>query len=228
MLGIPAFRRLTPPGTLRAAPGVPTAILARGFTTFAFFCPNAYIPLALQDWRGLDAATAGIALTASTLAWTTGSWIQAQRYGRVGARRLVTTGMSIVVLGTVVLMAVLVPTVPVVIGIVAWGIAGLGMGMSYAPLSLVVLADSPPGGEGATTSGLTMSDVIGTAVGTGIGGAIVAAAAAAGQERWVGLIGAFAAGTTAAVIAALLARRLPGPRRQRVSVPAAEPAVPLG
>jgi MFS family permease len=102
------------------------------------------------------------------------------------------------------------------------------MGMSYAPLSLVVLAESPPGGEGATTSGLTMSDVIGTAVGTGIGGAIVAAAAAAGQERWVGLIGAFAAGTAAAVIAALLARRLPGPRRPRVPIPAAEPAVPLG
>ncbi len=228
VLGIPAFRHLTPPGTLRAAPGVPTAILARGFTTFAFFCPNAYIPLALQDWRGLDAATAGIALTASTLAWTTGSWIQAQRYMRIGARRFVTVGMSTVALGTVVLMAVLVPTVPVVVGIVAWAIAGLGMGMSYAPLSLVVLAESPPGGEGATTSGLTMSDVIGTAVGTGIGGAIVAAAALGGQERWVGLIGAFAAGTTAAVIAALLARRLPGPRRPRVPIPVAEPAVPLG
>ena len=228
LLGILAFRRLTPAGTLRAAPGVPSAILARGFTTFAFFCPNAYIPLALQDWRGLGAATAGIALTASTLAWTTGSWIQAQHYVRVGARRFVTVGMSTVALGTVVLMAVLVPTVPVVVGIVAWGIAGLGMGMSYAPLSLVVLAESPRGGEGATTSGLTMSDVIGTAVGTGFGGAIVAAAAVAGQERWVGLIGAFAAGTVAALIAATLARRLPGPRRLRAPVPAAEPAVPLG
>ena len=212
LLGLPAFRRLTPPGTLRAIPGVPAAVLARGFTTFAFFCPNAYVPLALQDWRGLDAATAGIALTVSTIAWTAGSWIQAPRFMRVGARRFVTIGMSTVALGTVLVMLVLVPQIPFFIGIIAWGLAGLGMGMSYSPLSLVVLAESPAGTEGAATSGLQLSDVIGTAVGTGIGGAIVAATQADGHPLWVGLAGAFGAGTVAAIIAALLARRLPGPR----------------
>lgn len=213
-LGIPAFRWLTPAGTLRAASGVPAAVLARGFTTFAFFCPNAYVPLALQDWRGLDAATAGIALTVSTVAWTAGSWIQAQRYMRLGARRFVTIGQLTVALGTVLVMLVLVPQVPYPIGILAWGLAGLGMGLSYSPLSLVVLAESPAGTEGAATSGLQLSDVIGTAVGTGIGGAIIAATAGSGYELWVGLVGAFGAGTVAALIAAALAQRLPGPRHR--------------
>jgi MFS family permease len=215
LVGIPAFRRLTPPGTLRAAPGVPVAVLARGFTTFAFFCPNAYVPLALQDWRGLDAATAGIALTLSTVAWTTGSWIQAPRYVRIGARRFVSLGMTTVALGTVGLMLVLSPGIPVAVGMVAWALAGLGMGLSYSPLSLVVLAESAPGTEGAATSGLQLSDVIGTAVGTGIGGSMVAATAAAGHPLWVGLLGAFGAGAVAAIIASLLARRLPGPKGHR-------------
>jgi MFS family permease len=215
LLGIPAFRALTPPGTLTVARGVPAAVLARGFTTFAFFCPSAYVPLALQDWRGLDAATAGLALTVSTLSWTAGSWIQAQRYVRVGARRFVTIGQATVAAGTVLVMLVLVPQVPFPVGIVAWGVAGLGMGLSYSPLSLVVLAESAPGTEGAATSGLQLSDVIGTAVGTGIGGAIVAATTAAGYELWVGLVGAFGAGTVAALIAALLAQRLPGPGPRR-------------
>jgi MFS family permease len=215
LLGIPAFRALTPAGTLTVARGVPAAVLARGFTTFAFFCPSAYVPLALQDWRGLDAATAGLALTVSTLSWTAGSWIQAQRYVRVGARRFVTIGQATVAAGTVLVMLVLVPQVPFPVGIVAWGVAGLGMGLSYSPLSLVVLAESPPGTEGAATSGLQLSDVIGTAVGTGIGGAIVAATTAAGYELWVGLVGAFGAGTVAALIAALLAQRLPGPSPRR-------------
>jgi MFS family permease len=211
-LGLPAFRALTPAGSLRAARGVPAAVLIRGFTTFAFFCPNAYVPLALQDWRGLDAATAGVALTISTLAWTAGSWIQAQRYMRLGARRFVTVGQAAVALATILVTLILAPGVTPWFGIVAWGLAGLGMGLSYSPLSLVVLAESPPGTEGAATSGLQLSDVIGTAVGTGIGGAIVAAATAAGYALWVGLLGAFAAGTVAALIAAVLARRLPGPR----------------
>src|SRR4051812_29871947 len=47
VIGTPAFARLTPPGTVRAARGLPTAILLRGVLTFAFFCADAYVPLAI-------------------------------------------------------------------------------------------------------------------------------------------------------------------------------------
>ena len=45
-IGAPAFSRLTPPGTLRAVPGLPAAVLLRGVMTFAFFCTDAYVAVA--------------------------------------------------------------------------------------------------------------------------------------------------------------------------------------
>jgi MFS family permease len=211
-LGLPAFRRLTPAGTLRVAPGLPAAVLLRGTLTFAFFCADAYVPLALQRWRGLDAATSGLALTFATLAWTSGAWIQARRFARVGARRLVTTGFLAIAVGIAGFAAILSPDVPVVVGILTWSIAGLGMGLSYSPLSLVTLAEAPVGGQGSATSSLQLSDTLGVALGTGVGGALIAIAAREGAPGWLGLAAAFAVGISFALLGAMLARRLPGPR----------------
>ncbi len=116
----PPFRRLTPVGTLRAAPGLPAAVLLRGILTFTFFCADAYVPLALQGWRGLGPAVAGLALTGATLSWTSGAWVQARMIGDWGARRLVRSGFVTVVVGIVGFAAVLAPSVPVAVGIAAW------------------------------------------------------------------------------------------------------------
>jgi MFS family permease len=117
-----------------------------------------------------------------------------------------------VVVGILGFALVLSPAVPVVVGIAAWGIAGLGMGLSYSPLSLVVLAEAPPAEQGAATSGLQLSDTLGTALGTGVGGALIAAALRGGAELWVGLLAAFAVSVVVGLAGATLARRLPGPR----------------
>jgi len=207
-LVVPSFRRLTPVGTLRAARGLPAAVLLRGILTFAFFCADAYVPLALQEWRGLGPAVAGIALTGATLSWTAGAWIQARRIETWGVPRLVRSGFTVVVVGIAAFGLVLSPAVPVVVGIVAWSIAGLGMGLSYSPLSLTVLREATPGAEGAATSGLQLSDVLGTALGTGVGGALLAAATRGGLETWVGLAGAFAVGATVGLVGIALAGRL--------------------
>jgi MFS family permease len=212
LIGVPAFRRLTPPGTLRVAAGLPAAVLLRGLLTFAFFCADVYVPRALVDWRGLSVSVAGIALTAATLAWTAGAWVQARRFTRWGARRFVRLGYLTVALGILGFAAVLSPQVPVVVGMVTWGIAGFGMGLAYSPLSLTVLAEAPLAEQGSATSGLQLSDVVGTALGTGVGGAIIAAGITAGWPGWAGLAGAFAVGVVAALLGALLAVRLPGPR----------------
>jgi MFS family permease len=208
-LAIPAFGRLTPPGTLRAARGLPAAVLLRGILTFAFFCPDAYVALALQEWRGTSAIVAGIALTAATLTWTGGAWIQAHLIGRTGSRPLVRAGFLTVGLGIVAFTAVLSPGVPVVVGIVAWAVAGLGMGFSYSPLSLTVLREAPKETQGAATAGLQLSDVLGTALGIGVGGALIAVGDRQGAELWVGLLGAFVFGVVVAAIGLSLAGRLP-------------------
>ena len=93
-----AFHRLTPAGTLRLAPGYPSAVLLRGFLTFAFFSIDAYVALLLVEVRGWSAAAAGLALTGATVSWTAGAWIQARTVARVGAEGFVRIGFPIVAL----------------------------------------------------------------------------------------------------------------------------------
>ena len=47
-----AFRRLTPPGTLRARPGLPATVMVRGVLTFSFFMADAYVTYLLSTERG--------------------------------------------------------------------------------------------------------------------------------------------------------------------------------
>ena len=57
-VGVFALRRLTPPGTLRAAPGMPTAVLIRGLATFGFFAVDAYVSRVRRPARA-DAGAGG-------------------------------------------------------------------------------------------------------------------------------------------------------------------------
>jgi MFS family permease len=208
LVGVPAFGRLTPAGTLRAARGLPAAILLRGLLTFAFSGADAYVPFALQEWRGVSATTSGVVLTAATLSWTAGAWLAAHRIERWGAPAFIRVGLAIVIVGVVSTSLVLQPAVPVGLAIVTWGVAGLGMGLAYSPLSLIVLRQATPGAEGAATSGLQLSDVLGIALGTGASGAIVAAGARIGAETWVGVAGAFGLAACVGLVGMLVARRL--------------------
>src|SRR5690349_20016150 len=105
------------------------------------------------------------------------------------------------------MVLVLQPHVPVAVGLVAWTVAGLGMGLAYAPLSLMMLRMAPPGREGRASASLNLADVLGTAIGIGVGGAAVAIAA--GRELRLGVAAAFAVTAAMGVIALVLTRRLP-------------------
>ncbi|HUP84171.1 MAG TPA: MFS transporter [Acidimicrobiales bacterium] len=202
-------RRLLPPGTVRAAEGLPAAIAARGLQTFAFFGAQAFLPLALEDVRGQRAAAAGVLLTAATLAWTAGAWLQERRGHLRGRAQFVRTGFACLVAGSAVSAAVLVDAVPIPLAALGWTIAGLGMGLSYSGLSLILLAAAPAGREGSATSALQLSDVLGMAVGTGLGGAAVAFGERAGASPRPGIAVAFGLALGAGAMACLAARRLP-------------------
>jgi hypothetical protein len=87
-------------------------------------------------------------------------------------------GLVIILVGIAGMVLMLQPAVPVAEGLAAWTVAGLGMGLAYAPLSLMMLREAPPGQEGRASASLNLADVLGTAIGIGVGGAAVAAAAA--------------------------------------------------
>jgi len=169
-----AFRRLTPPGTLSLARGVPAAILLRGVMTFAFFVGDAYIALMLQTWRETPATLTGIVFTVTTVAWTTATWLQARRIDRVGPRRFVALGFTCLALASALTIPVVLPTVPPEAAIATWVLAGLGMGFMYSAITLVVLRGVPPEAQGSASSALQLSDILGTALGAGVGGALAA------------------------------------------------------
>jgi len=202
-----SLRELTPPRNLTARPGLTATILSRALLTCCFFAGDAYVPYAIVIVRHAPTALAALALTASTLAWTAGSWVQARYIARCGPRRLVRLGECLVVVGLAAMCLVLLPSVPPALAIVAWALAGGGIGTAYAPLSLTTLDRAVPGEEGRATSALQLCDVLGQALGTGVAGAIVAAAGI-GHGRGVAL--AFSFAIAVAVGGVIAGARLPG------------------
>src|SRR6201986_4371754 len=113
VLAVPALRRLTPPGTLRARPGLPATVLIRGLLTFTFFAGDAYVPLTLTSIRHTTPTYAGVTLTVSTVAWTAGSWLQARAIQRRTPGMLVGAGLALVLAGLAAMATLLWPVVPV-------------------------------------------------------------------------------------------------------------------
>jgi MFS family permease len=212
VIGLPAIARLTPPGTLRAARGLPTAVLLRGILTFAFFGVDAYIALALVDGRGLTATQAGISLTAATITWTAGSWVQARYATRISPERFIGMGLPVVIVGLASFAAVLHPAVSPWLSIPTIAIAGFGMGLAYSPTTLIVLRRAAPAEQGSASAALSLADSLGTALGTGVTGAFVAAAVRAGEPSVSGLLPGFAVAIGVAVVGVILSPRL-GPGR---------------
>jgi MFS family permease len=219
-----AFHRLTPAGTLRVARGYPAAVLLRGFLTFAFFSIDVNVALLLVEVRGWSAAAAGIALTAATVSWTAGAWIQARTVARVGAAGFVRIGFPVVALGIAGVGLTLLPAVPAWIVVPTFALAGLGMGLAYSQFAIIVLRDAPRDEQGAVTSAVSLSDALGNALGTGIAGAIVATALRAGAGPGPGLAAVIGMCVAVALAGFLLAPRLVHRRAATTVEPASDPA----
>ncbi len=225
LIGIYALRRLTPNGTLTARPVMPAAVLLRGILTCAFFAVDAFVALTLVGWRGLSAAEAGLALTGATVAWTAGSWTQARGATRWPTHRFVRVGFAITSLGLAGMLLVLNRDIPWFVAILTFALAGLGMGLAYSPLALIVLRESTADTHGAATSALSLTDSLGTAIGTGLTGALVAASLRSTGEPVSGLAVGFVAGTAIALGGLALTGRL-RPRSPSGSRPAGATASP--
>jgi MFS family permease len=209
LIAVPPLRRLMPSGTLTARPGLPSAIAVRGLNNAIFFGTDAFVPLALTRVRHQSTLFGGAALTAATLTWTAGAWVQARFVGRVGPRRLIRLGLGFIVVGVLLTMATLSSALPAAAGIVAWGIAGLGMGLAYAPISLIVLREAPAGEEGRASASMSLADNLGVALGTGLGGAAIAYGEIAHWAPKSGIAVAFLIALSAGAVGALATRGLP-------------------
>ena len=83
---MPAALRLLPPGTFRAARGLPAVVLLRGIAAGTFIAAESFIPLMLVTQRGLSPTMAGLSLAGGGLTWALGSYVQARPRLRAAPR----------------------------------------------------------------------------------------------------------------------------------------------
>ncbi len=182
-VALQAIGQLVPDGTLRARRGLPAAIAVMGLLNFAFFGAEAFLPLALNRVRGMPVSLAGFSLTSAVLCWTAGAWLPVRLGRRVSQRSIIVAGLVVVAVGIAGTLLVLVPSVPAPIAVAAWGVAGLGMGLAFTTASAAILGAAPKGEEGTTSAALQLAQVLGAAIATGAGGAVVAAPFAGDPPR---------------------------------------------
>jgi hypothetical protein len=122
------------------------------------------------------------------------------------------TRVGIVLLASsfLLMITVLFPTVPLPVGIVGWGFAGLGMGLAYTTLSLAMLELAEPGQEGEGSASLNLAAVLGSGFGAGIGGAFVALLSQEGESLTRALLVQDWVMLGVAALAFVAARGLPG------------------
>ena len=188
-------------------------MLLRGVMTFAFFSGDAYIPLLLQTWRGTPATLTGLVFTVTTISWTVATWLQARRIDQWGPYRFVGLGFVCVAVGALITIPAVLPGVPPEITILTWILPGLGMGFMYSAVTLVVLRGAAPGETGSASSALQLSDILGTALGAGIAGAITAYGTRTGGDTlgWA-LAAVFGMSLVAATFGAIASRRIRLPK----------------
>ncbi|MGC5010317.1 MFS transporter [Streptosporangium sp. DT93] len=168
-----ALPRLLPPGTLRAARGLPSVISLRGIAAGAVIGGETFLPLMLNEERGLSLTMAGLVLTGGALSWSFGSWVVGRRrFERVPLLRL---GSLLITVGLVLMALTVFAVVPVAAAFAGEIVLGLGMGVVYPTLSVLVLELSPPGEEGENSASLGVAESVYTVVSVAIAGALLAA-----------------------------------------------------
>jgi hypothetical protein len=205
-----AVRRLLPAGTLILARGLPTVVAMRGLAAAAFFGAEVFVPLMMTTERGLSPAWAGAALTIGALGWSAGSWYEGRRSADVAAKaRALRGGMALMVGGIASQALLLLPAMPLAVGVAGWGLAGLGMGRVYPVLSVLTLELSPAESHGVNSAALQLADALASAAVLALGGALLAphsqGGAAVGPMTY---LACFAAAAGVAVAGAVGASRV--------------------
>jgi MFS family permease len=209
-VGLGPLRRLTPAGTLRAAPGLPAVIASRGAITFVFFGLDAFVPYALTSGRDRSTLVASIAVTVTTVAWTIGAWIQQRWIGRLGEAWFVRAGYLLLAPGVALAaIAALLDGAPFWLIHVGGVGAGLGMGFAYSAHAQLTFRSVDAHQVGSATASLQLCDNLGIALGTGVVGAAVALGDDVGWAPGAAVAIAWAVPVVVAASGVVLSRRLP-------------------
>lgn len=159
-----AVRPLLPPGTLRAARGMPATVLMRAIVAGAFFGSEIYLPYFLIDRYEFSPSLAGAVLTGAGVSWAAASWLQGRLGDRISNTDVVRIGAVVLAVSLVAVLAVAAFGLPPAVAFVAWTICGAAMGFMYPRFSVSVLEQSPQEAQGFNSAALTIGESLGAAV----------------------------------------------------------------
>ena len=208
-----ALPRVLTPAALCVAPGAPAAVLTMILLSLGFFAVEPFIPLLLIELRGQSIAFGGLPLTAAAVTWTTGAWLVERRAATANRTHVARVGFVLIAIGVGLVAAAVQPAIPPAVALLAWGFAGLGMGLAFTAMQLVTMEQSPPETLGRATSTLQLVHTGTIALAAGVGGAIIAKVTPLSQA----LLTQDALAIVALVLGFVCAGRLHVPRRADTS-----------
>jgi MFS family permease len=166
-----------------------------------------YIPYLLTERNALSPLLAGLSLTGGALAWSAAAGVQGRLSTRLSSITAVRSGAALVLAGTALTLAGVLLHAGPVLTVVAWIVAGSGMGLLSPRSSALTLAWSTPENQGFNSAAMTVADSFGSALALAVTGLLFTGAA--------GVIDPFAAVlilATATALAALLLSARVAPR----------------
>jgi MFS family permease len=184
----------------------------RGLLAVAFLGCDAFLPLALTELRGFSVSQAGFVISAASLSWSLGSFLQAsldRRDGGKGRPQRLLAGLAVLAIGIAMTLAGVVgDELPIALAVGGWIVSGLGIGIGYPSIGAIVLTQARSGEEGSVSAALQLIETIGVAVFTGVGGALIALGLDQGWDTVVALALVFAIGFGAALAGLAAGRRV--------------------
>ena len=168
--GLPA---LLPAGFRPYGRGLDAVIVNRTSMSAGFAGAQSFLPLVLVQAEGFSLQQAGIILTAGSIGWMLGAWLQSRPWLRLRRDLIIGAGAvsSAVGLGATA-VAGWMPGRLVPLSVAGWVFAGLGMGLAVASTSLAVMQLSAPVEIGRNTSSLQVGEALGASIGAGLAGTV--------------------------------------------------------
>ena len=182
---------IMPAGTVRLRRGTPAALGAMLWFATGYFGADSLITVLLTDGYGTSVARAAIVLSAAPLAWALTSLL-VPRLRDQGRQPSPAVGLALTASGVAVLAGTLLVSTAFGAALLAWTLAGVGVGLAY-PSLYILCTPTVAGGIGAAelATAVITAEAFGGVLGQAAGGAVVWLSATVGMPRSGGLTAAY-------------------------------------
>ncbi|UJW29634.1 MFS transporter [Saccharothrix sp. AJ9571] len=194
---------ILPPGTARLRRGTPAALGAMVLFAVGYFGADSLITVLLTSGFAMSLGQAAIVLSAAPLGWAITSLFAAAR----SKRHFPAIGLALTALGTGVLAVELVSGGSFAVVLVAWAVAGIGVGLAYPGL---YISATTAGSSGFSTAELATAVITAECIGQLLGRAVGGTLSSVGQSG--GLFASYVLFAVALLAAAGAANRAREPR----------------